>query len=255
MAETQKISRTSQPPSRKPGKGEAAWDNIKQFLIAIVLALVIKTSVVEAYKIPTSSMEDTLLVGDFLLANKFVYGARVPLINWRLPAFSEPQRGDVVIFIWPGDMTTKYIKRCVGIPGDTIIVKDKVLMVNGQPFTNPEFSKFIQVDNNGSPVVEPRGAGGQNSRDNFGPYVVPAKSYFMMGDNRDNSYDSRFWGAVHQDLILGEAILIHWSWDDSQFPSPDVSLTDPLSVPRVFIFNVGHFFGKVRWDRLFDIIH
>jgi signal peptidase I len=255
MAEIQKIARTSQLPARKPGRGDALWDNVKQFLIAIVLALIIKTSVVEAYKIPTSSMEDTLLVGDFLLANKFIYGARVPIVSWRLPAIHEPQRGDVVIFVWPGDMVTKYIKRCVGVPGDTIVVRDKALFVNSRPFPNPEYSKFIQVGGNGSPVIEPRGPGGQNSRDNFGPYVVPAKNYFMMGDNRDNSYDSRFWGAVNQDLILGEAILIHWSWDDSQFPSPSVSLADPLSVPRVFIFNVGHFFGKVRWTRLFNIIN
>jgi signal peptidase I len=255
MAEIQRpTTRPSREVPRKSGRGDAVWDNVKQFLIAIVLALVIKTSVVEAYKIPTSSMEDTLLVGDFLLANKFVYGARLPMVNWRLPAISDPQRGDVVIFIWPGDQVTKYIKRCVGVPGDTIVVKDKVLFVNGQPFPNPEFSKFIDTNASGQQDIEPRGPGGQNSRDNFGPYVVPKDYFFMMGDNRDNSYDSRFWGAVHKDMVLGEAMLIHWSWDDSAHPSPPVTLDDPLSVPRVFLFNVGHFFGKVRWSRLFNPI-
>jgi signal peptidase I len=101
------------------------WENFKQIGLAVILALIIKTSIVEAYKIPTASMEDTLLVGDFLLANKFVYGARVPLVNWRLPAVSDPEPGDVVIFIFPGDDNgTKYIKRCVGTPGDTIEVRD-----------------------------------------------------------------------------------------------------------------------------------
>lgn len=249
MAEIQKVTRPSHETVRRHGRGDAIWDNLKQFLIAIVLALFIKTSVVEAYKIPTSSMEDTLLIGDFLLANKFVYGARLPLVNWRMPAISDPERGEVVIFVWPGDQLTKYIKRCVGVPGDTILVKDKVLSVNGQPFVNPEFSKYIATD------IEPRGPGGRDSRDNFGPYVVPKDHYFMMGDNRDNSYDSRFWGPVHKDLILGEAMMIHWSWDDSEYPSPPVTLDDPLSVPRVFLYNVGHFFGKVRWDRLFTVIN
>lgn len=256
MAEIQKKTprHSHETPPVRSGRGEAVWDNVKQFLIAIVLALIIKTSVVEAYKIPTSSMEDTLLVGDFLLANKFVYGAQLPLVNYRLPAIHEPHRGDVVIFIWPGDGITKYIKRCVGTPGDTILVKDKVLFVNGTQFPNPPHSKFIDESTSGEQHVEPRGPGGQNSRDNFGPYVVPRNSYFMMGDNRDNSYDSRFWGAVPKDLVLGEAMLIHWSWDDSEYPSPPVSLKDPLSVPRVFIFNVEHFFNKVRWNRLFNII-
>lgn len=256
MAETQKkhMQAIHENTRSKASKGDVIWDNVKQFLIAIVLALVIKTSVVEAYKIPTSSMEDTLLVGDFLLANKFVYGAQIPLVDYRLPAIHTPERGDIVIFIWPGDGVTKYIKRCVGVPGDTILIKDKILYVNGEKYSNPEFSKFIDASPSGAPQVEPRGPGGQNSRDNFGPYIVPKRSYFMMGDNRDNSYDSRFWGAVPQELILGEAILIHWSWDDSAHPSPDVSLQDPLSVPRVFVYNVVHFFNKVRWERLFDLI-
>ncbi len=177
----------------KPSAGDSLWDNTKQFLIAIVLALLIKTSVVEAYKIPTSSMEDTLLVGDFLLANKFIYGARLPLVNWRLPAIHEPKRGEVVIFIFPGDdKGTKYIKRCVGTPGDTILVKDKQLFVNGAIFPNPPHSKFIESSND--PKLF-----------NYGPYVVPANSYFMMGDNRDNSYDSRFWGPSQRECIGGGA--------------------------------------------------
>lgn len=233
---------------------DSLWDNFKQILAAVVMALVIKTSIVEAYKIPSQSMEDTLLVGDFLLANKFIYGARLPLVNWRLPAIREPKPGDVVIFIYPVDGVTKYIKRCVAVHGDTIEVKNKVLYVNGKRFPNPEFSKFIDSSGDGRMIVQPRRAGGLDSRDNFGPYLVPQNRYFMMGDNRDNSYDSRYWGAVPEDNILGEAILIHWSWDDSRYPSPEVSVSDPLSVPRLFIYNAVHFPAKVRWARLFDLI-
>jgi len=110
------------------------WDNVKQIGIAVVLALLIKTSIVEAYKIPTASMEDTLLIGDFLLANKFIYGAELPIVGWRLPAFRDPKGGDIVIFIYPGDGVTKYIKRCVAVGGDTVEVKNKLLYVNGERF-------------------------------------------------------------------------------------------------------------------------
>ena len=226
-----------------------AWDNFKQIFAAVILAVIIKTSIVEAYKIPSSSMEDTLLVGDFLLANKFIYGARVPLVDWRLPGFSDPERGDVVIFIFPRDGVTKYIKRCIGVSNDTIKVIDKVLYVNGEIFELPEHGNFFDIRSDGSRIILPR-----PPRVNFGPYVVPSNSYFMMGDNRDNSYDSRFWGTVPDDYILGEAMLIHWSWDDSKYPAPEISADDPLSVPRVFIFNAIHFFDKVRWSRLFNPI-
>jgi len=237
---------------RKPG--DSAWDNFKQILFAVVLALLIKTSIVEAYKIPSQSMEDTLLVGDFLLANKFIYGARVPLVNWRFPAVREPRPGDVVIFIFPGDGVTKYIKRCVAVAGDTILVKDKALFVNGRRFEDDGFVKHIDTTPDGNQVIQPRRPGGLDSRDNFGPYVVPKDCFFMMGDSRDNSYDSRYWGAVNKDLILGEAMVIHWSWEENQHPSPDVSVADPLSVPRLFLFNTVHFFQKVRWGRLFKLI-
>ena len=230
------------------------WDNVKQIGIAVVLALLIKTSIVEAYKIPTASMEDTLLIGDFLLANKFIYGAELPIVGWRLPAFRDPKGGDIVIFIYPGDGVTKYIKRCVAVGGDTVEVKNKLLYVNGERFVDPEFSKYIDTTSNGERVVLPRRLGGQNSRDNYGPYVVPRDSYFMMGDNRDNSHDSRWWRAVPKELVLGEAMVIHWSWDESQHQSPEVSVEDPLSVPRLFVYNAVHFFQKVRWGRLFSII-
>ncbi|MDF1544456.1 MAG: signal peptidase I [bacterium] len=226
-----------------------AWDNIKQFLIAVVMLIFVKTSIVEAYKIPSSSMEDTLLVGDFLIANKFMYGSRLPFVDWRLPAVDDPEPGDVVIFIYPGDGVTKYIKRCVAGPGDIVEVVDKQLFVNGAPFEDPEFSKYVDTLPDGRQRIQRN-----QRRDNFGPYTVPPDSYFMMGDNRDNSLDSRFWGPVKKDLVLGQAMIIHWSWDDEALPGPKVDRSDPLSVPRLFLYDAIHFFEKVRWARLGSII-
>ncbi len=224
------------------------WENLKQIIIAVILAVVIKTSIVEAYKIPSPSMEDTLLVGDFLLANKIVYGSRLPMLGWRLPAISDVEQGDVVIFLYPVDGVTKYIKRCVAVGGDNVLIKDKQLFVNGVHFPDPELSKHTDS------AIHPRGPGGSNSRDNFGPYTVPRDSYFMMGDNRENSSDSRWWGTVPKENVLGEAMMIHWSWDDSKHPSKGVTLSDPLSVPRMFLHNARYFVDKVRWSRLFGVI-
>jgi len=234
-------------PAAQPGVWEIIWENVRVFLTAIVLALIIKTSVVEAYKVPTGSMENTILVGDFITANKFIYGAKIPLTDWRLPALSEPKPGDIVVFTYPGDGVTNYVKRLVAVEGQKVEVIDKLLYVDGEIV--PDVSLAKHVDSR----VYPRGAHRMGSRDNWGPYVVPKDHYFMMGDNRDNSYDSRFWGPVPKDLILGKAMIIHWSWatDDA---APEVKITDPLTVPRLFVYNTVHFFDRVRWDRLLTMM-
>ena len=151
------------------------------------------------YKIPSQAMENTLKVGDFLWCDDYYY------------YFNEPNYGDIMVFIYPRDNVTKYVKRCVGLPGDTILIKDKQLFVNRQIH---EYNiKHIDTLEDGSQRIMPRREGGRDSRDNFGPYVVPENCYFMMGDNRDNSYDSRYWGVVHGDLIIGKATVIYWSDD------------------------------------------
>lgn len=149
----------------------------------------------EAYKNPAESMEDTLLVGDYFFGDKKAY------------IETSPERGDIVLFIYPKDQVTKYIKRCVALPGDTVFIKDRIVYVNGIQREEPTTVKFI------NPNIQPRMAGGRNSMDNFGPIVIPENSYFMMGDNRDNSYDSRGWGTVPRELIIGKAKTIHWSAD------------------------------------------
>ncbi|MBN2227487.1 MAG: signal peptidase I [candidate division Zixibacteria bacterium] len=227
---------------------DVIWENIKVFLTAVVLALIIKTSVVEAYKVPTGSMEDTILIGDFLIANKFVYGAKIPLTGWRLPAISDPKPGDVVVFTYPGDRVTSYVKRLVAVEGQKIEIKNKILYVDGMIV--PDAPEAKHTDSR----VYPRGNNAMGSRDNWGPYTVPKDCYFMMGDNRDLSYDSRFWGSVHKDLILGKAMIIHWSWSEDN-NSPEVTATDPLTVPRSFVYNTLHFFDRVRWGRLLTVFN
>ena len=240
--------KTKKVKAKKTDVTDVIWENIKSLLIAIVLAMIIKTSVVEAYKIPTGSMEDTLLVGDFLIANKFVYGARIPFLNWKLPSIREPEQGDIVIFKYPVDKTTNYIKRCVATGGQRVEVIDKVLYVDGKVYENPPHSKFTETR-----IRTYKGSSQRVNPDNWGPYRVPKDCYFMMGDNRDNSSDSRYWGPVHERYILGEALFIHWSWDTDP-NSPKVSAADPLSVPKLFVYNGVHFFERVRWGRLFNII-
>jgi signal peptidase I len=226
----------------KPSSG--IYEYIKSLGIALLLAYLIKTSIVEAYKIPSSSMEDTLLVGDFLLANKFIYGAQVPFTDWHLPAVKDPQPGDVVIFRWPLDPSTNYIKRCVATAGQVVEIRDKVLYVDGSRFLDPENTKYTDRRVITDPAV---------GRDNFGPYRVPPGMIFAMGDNRDNSSDSRFWGPVSLNLVQGKAVLIHWSWQPD-IKAPEITLTDLGSIPRSVAYNLIHFFRRVRWSRLGNFI-
>ncbi len=219
---------------------------VESFAVALILALIIKCSVVEAYKIPSGSMEDTLLIGDFLLANKFIYGSKLPIpfANIHLPALREPKPGDVVIFKYPRNPEVNYIKRCVAVEGQTVEVRDKVLYVDGKKIPDPPLGKHT------NPHIRPKG---RDPRDNFGPYKVPPGYLFMMGDNRDNSADSRYWGPLPRELVLGKAMIIHWSWaPDSN--APMVTAEDLLSLPKNIFYNVIHFPKRVRWKRVGGII-
>jgi signal peptidase I len=229
----------------KKRKKSIIREYVESFVIALILALIVKYSIVEAYKIPSGSMENTLLVGDFLLANKFIYGSRVPLVNFKLPAIREPKQGDIVIFKYPQNPKVNYIKRCVAIEGQIVEIKNKVLYVDGKIFPNPVQSKFTEGNRIEAAQFSPR--------DNFGPFKVPKGYLFVMGDNRDNSYDSRFWGPLDRELVLGEAMIIHWSWE-SDPNAPEVSRYDILSLPKNIGYNMIHFFQRVRWNRIGDII-
>ncbi len=185
--------------------------------IAIILALFIRSFIVQAFTIPSGSMLQTLQIGDYLLVNKFIYGIRLPFAfketnpqgtSWwsrhslvlgpELIHVQDPQRGDIIVFEYPADPSIHYIKRVIGVPGDTVEVRNKVLYLNGQPQTEP----YVQLV---------RGYPGPG--DDFGPVTVPEGKYFCMGDNRDESYDSRFWGFVDRSAIVGKAWIFYWSMD------------------------------------------
>jgi signal peptidase I len=313
----------------KPKKGFYA-EYIEPFMSALLIALVIRAVVIYPFRIPTGSMKDSLLIGDFLLANKFVYGIRTP--DWigipytklgfevpfiRLPGFREPKQGDVVIFKYPRDISLNYIKRCIAVSGDTVVIDDKKVYVNGVQFPDAPKGKYVDPyirpkdqPDYGMTRIYPPGAG---NRDNFGPIRIPAPGdtflfseetrnerdwikwlqiavyeghkievvyrgeqnrltvdnfrlwpkaigqlpasafridgqpldhytytvtnthYFMMGDNRDDSLDSRYWGFLPERLVVGEALIIYWSWD-SELP-------------------FYRLLEKVRWGRILNLIH
>jgi len=173
--------------------------------IAILLALVIRSLVVQAFTIPSGSMMDTLLVGDYILVNKFLFGPELPLTDWRLPGIRDPQRGDIIVFRYPQDEKRDFIKRIVATGGERVQIRGHQVIVNGQPLREP-YTKFADSG-------APRGEAYCGYTYGCEPTTVPADSYFVMGDNRDNSQDSRYWGFVKRDKIRGKAFLIYWSWD------------------------------------------
>ncbi len=174
-------------------------------VIAILLALLIRTLVVQAFTIPSGSMMDTLLVGDYILVNKFLYGPEIPFADWRMPGLRQPHRGDIIVFKYPQDERRDFIKRIVGTPGDEVLIRGHDVFVNGRQLVEP------YVRQGPAPLPHPGGYCGYA----YGcePTRVPPDSYFVMGDNRDNSQDSRYWGFVKRDKIKGKAFLIYWSWD------------------------------------------
>lgn len=199
-----------------PGKGGLfAWwktkrhskvgEYVEAIVLALVLALFIRTFVVQAFKIPSPSMVPTLLVGDHILVSKFIYGYDIPFMDSRVLAFEKPHRGDIIVFKYPKNPRIDFIKRCVAVGGDTVEMRKKKLFVNGKMVPDVHARYF---DSSPSGFME--------GRDNFGPVTVPEGKLFMMGDNRDNSNDSRFWGFVPLKNVRGKAFMIYWSWDKSR---------------------------------------
>ena len=194
-----------------PRKKSTIREYAESIAIAILLALIIRAFVVQAFKIPSGSMKPTLQIGDHILVNKFLYGVkfRVPFtaLNYTLIPIGQPQRQDVIVFIYPVDPDKDFIKRVIGLPGDTVQLINKKVYINQQPLADPS---GVHSDQN---VIGPL----EQPRDNLGPIQVPPDKYFVMGDNRDESYDSRYWGFVDQKAIIGKAFIIYWSWDRLNF--------------------------------------
>ncbi len=205
------------PPAKAQKHKKGSFKDTSQaVIIAIVLALIIRTFVVQAFKIPSGSMEDTLLVGDHILVSKFAYGMQIPrpamisFLGMRVPFFETRlfnlwggvKRGDIIVFRFPGDRSKDYIKRAIGLPGDTVEVRDRVVYINGKEINDTHAVHKGNVYGNDT-----------EEGDNFGPYRVPEGRVFAMGDNRENSYDSRFWGPLPMRDIKGRAFLIYFSWN------------------------------------------
>ncbi|MBV5304885.1 MAG: signal peptidase I [Chlorobium sp.] len=256
-------------------------------VIAAIFATVLRVFVVESYRIPTGSMENTLLAGDFLFVNKYVYGPKVPFTEIRLPGVDKVERGDIIVFKFPKDRSLNYIKRCVAIGGDTLEIHDQQLMINKKLVTPPPNAQFIGQrvqPGEGDYMIFPQFS--NFNKDNYGPiriprqgdiirldattfplygslvadeghevslqgrevfidgapvqqYTVKENYYFAMGDNRDNSLDSRFWGFLPEKDLVGQALMVYWSWD------PDLSLlTEPVEK-----------LASIRWNRPGHAVH
>lgn len=206
--------------TKEKPKKSALRENIEAIIVAIVLALFIRTFVVQAFKIPSGSMLNTLLIGDHILVNKFIFGVRLPFAGTVLIPVSKPEHNDIVVFKFPEDPSKDFIKRVVGIEGDTIEIRNKKVYVNGK-LEQSDFA--IHLD--------PYSHYSEKNRDNLGPITVPENSIFVMGDNRDYSYDSRFWGFVDLKDLKGKAFMIYWSWNGE---------------------NKNSLLDYVRWDRIFQ---
>lgn len=188
--------------------------------LALLLALFIRTFIVQAFKIPSGSMIPTLQIGDHILVNKLAYGIRIPFWGQYIVQFGKPQRGDVIVFVFPEDRSKDFIKRVIGVGGDLVEIRDKRVYINGRPVKDTH----AHFEGDDSP-----GGGPVYIRDDYGPRRVPGGHVFVMGDNRDRSYDSRFWGFVKLQEVRGKAFLIYWSWDGDD--------------------------RWVRWERIGDLIH
>jgi signal peptidase I len=184
-------------------------------VIALVIALFVRTFVVQAFKIPSSSMEPTLLVGDHILVNKFLYGIRIPVVGKKVLPFSKPQRGDVIVFIFPNDRSKDFIKRVIGLPNEKVEIRERKIYINDRLIEDP-WGRYFPPER----LV------------NVGPEMVPPNALFVMGDNRNNSEDSRYWGFVPLDDVLGKAFVMYWSWD----------------------WRASSLVSKVRWQRIGSLI-
>jgi signal peptidase I len=237
-----KADRATAPTFKK----STVREYFESIVIAVILALFVRTWVFQAFKIPTGSMENNLLIGDHLVVNKFTFAPTANAFERALLPVAPVRRGNVVVFKYPEDPERDFIKRVIGLPGDTVEVKRKVVHINGQPLDEP-YVHFLQPASADNTEVT-----SFDVRENYGPVTVPPGNYFVMGDNRDNSQDSRYWGFLPEHYIKGKALMVYWSYDAGRDEYQDEGLAATV---RGLVSTVAHFFTRTRWDRLFHQIH
>jgi signal peptidase I len=216
----------------------------ESIVVTAIIALFAMTFVIQAYKIPTSSMENNLLIGDHLLVNKFVYGLHSGFLSHLLP-YKEPKRGDVIVFKYPGDPDIAYVKRLIGLPGETIEMADNIIYITRYDNVLKKVVRETLKEN--YTYYDPERTGDSG----FAPVNIPPDRYFAMGDNRNNSADSRYWGFVPRDNLLGKAIVIYWSFETDRNEYKKTSIMERL---KQFYDVIRNFFSKTRWQRTFKII-
>jgi signal peptidase I len=230
----------TEPTFRK----STAREYFESIVVAVILALFIRTFVVQAFKIPTGSMEPNLLVGDHLLVNKFVFAPTASSIERMLLPMRDIRRGDIIVFKFPEEPERDFIKRVIGLPGETLELRSKKIYINGQPLDEP-YVHYIDATHAASEVTS------FDVRERYGPVKVPPDQYFVMGDNRDNSQDSRYWGFLPRHYVKGKALLIYWSYESGREDYVDEGIG--ASVKRIFSV-VTHFFTRTRWERILNQI-
>jgi signal peptidase I len=228
-----------------PSKKSVVREYFESIVIAVILALFVRTWAVQAFKIPTGSMENNLLIGDHLLVNKFVFGPALGRVERAVLPMRDIRRGDIVVFKYPDEPERDFIKRVIGLPGDTLELRNKKVYVNGQPVDEP-YVHFLEPAHHAQEVTS------FDVRERYGPVQVPPDQYFVMGDNRDNSQDSRYWGFLPRGYIKGKALMIYWSYDSGVPTSEEEGLG--ASASRLFSV-ITHFFTRTRWERLLHQIH
>jgi signal peptidase I len=217
----------------------------ESIVIAVILALFVRTWVVQAFKIPTGSMENNLLIGDHLLVNKFIFGPTPLAIGRHTLPVRDIRRDDVIVFKYPDDPNRDFIKRVIALPGETVELKNKKVYIDGKPLEEP-YVHFLTP-----PSAENEEITASDVRENFGPVTVPADHLFVMGDNRDNSEDSRYWGFLPRSYVKGKALVVYWSYEAGREDYEDRGLGASLKQTGSILV---HFFTKTRWERLFHQI-
>ena len=228
-------------------KKSSVREFFESIVIAVILALFIRTFIVQAFKIPTGSMEENLLIGDHLLVNKFVLGPTASPLERALLPVGTVKRDDIVVFKYPEEPDRDFIKRVIGLPGETVEVREMKVYINGKALDEP-FVHFLQPPASPSEFHEVTSS---DVRERYGPVTIPPNQYFVMGDNRDNSQDSRYWGFLPREYIKGRALVIYWSYEAGREDyQEDGAVATVKGLASVFI----HFLTRTRWERMFHQI-